>query len=154
MSPGYASRPGGRRSKQRYLPVGPGVLGQVVIHDEHITTLLHELFGHGAPGIGRHVLQGGRCPGLGADDDGVLHGPVALQRARQLRHGGQLLPDGHIDTQHVVPALAKDGVDRHGRLPGLAIPNNQFSLAAADRHQGVHGLDPRVQRHIDRSCAR
>ena len=53
-----------------------------------------------------------------------------------------------------VPALTAllvdDGVDGDGGLAGLAVADDQFALAAADRDQGVDGLEARLHRLMHR----
>src|SRR3546814_11007332 len=43
-----------------------------------------------------------------------------------------------------------DGVDGHGGFSGLAVANDQFALAAADRHHGVDGFHTGLQRLSNR----
>ena len=64
--------------KQRQGAIGDRVLGQVVVDDEDVLALVHEVLGHGAGGVGRQVLEGGRT-GRGGDDDRVVQGAVALR---------------------------------------------------------------------------
>ena len=49
-----------------------------------------------------------------------------------------------------LPLLVDDRVDGDGGLAGLAVADDQFALAAADRRHGVDGLDAGLQRHVDR----
>src|SRR5690606_30207990 len=42
------------------------------------------------------------------------------------------------------------GIHRHGRLAGLAVTDDQFALAAADRHQGVDRLQAGLHRFVHR----
>ena len=58
-----------------------------------------------------------------------------------LRDGRTLLPDGAVDADEVVLGRVDDGVERDGRLAGLAVADQQFALAAADGDHGVDGLD-------------
>ena len=141
--------PGGTPQQERHLPVGPGVLGQVVVDDEGVLPLLHELLAHGAAGVGGQILQGGRVGGVGRHHDGVLHGPVFLQGGHHLGHLGGLLADGHVDAEEVAAPLGDDGVQADGRLAGEAVADDQLSLAAADGDHGVNGLDTRVHRRVD-----
>ena len=133
--------------QQRQGAVGHGVLAQVVVDDQHVLALLTEILGHGAAGIGRDVLQRRAFRSGGGHDDGIGHGPGALQFARDLHHVGILLTDGHIDAQHAVAALVDDGVNGDGALGGLTVTNDQLTLAAADGNHGVNGLDARLQGH-------
>ena len=71
--------------QQRDLPVGLGVLGEVIVYDQCVAALLHELLAHGATGVGGEELQRGRVRGGCRHDDGVLHRAVLFQRAHHLR---------------------------------------------------------------------
>ena len=67
-----------------------------------------------------------------------------------LGDSGSLLPDSDVDAVEflllVLPVvealLVDDGVDGDGSLTRLSVTDDQFSLATANGHQGVHGLDP------------
>src|SRR6266702_1158376 len=69
---------------------------------------------------------------------------------RDLRHGGGPLPDGDVDTDDALALLVDDGVERDRRLAGLTVANDQLALAASDRNHGVDGLDPGLERRVDR----
>ena len=56
------------------------------------------------------------------------------------------MADGDIDALHPQALLVDDGVDGHGRLARLAVTDDEFALAAADRGHGVDGLDAGLQR--------
>ena len=130
----------GRTSQQKaQRAVGDGVLGKIVVDDEHVLPLVHEILADGRAGIGRDVLHGGGLTGAGADDDGVRHGVVLAQHLRDLRHGAGLLADGHVDADHVLPLLVQDGVDGDGRLTGLAVADDQLALTPSDGEHGVDG---------------
>ena len=46
--------------------------------------------------------------------------------------------------------LVDDGVDGDGGLARLTIADNQLTLAAADRHERVDGLEARLHGLVDR----
>src|SRR5690606_6570367 len=69
----------------------------------------------------------------------------------ELAHDGRdralLLTDRDIDTFDAARLLIDDRVDRERRLTGLTVADDEFALAAADRHHrvdrlvtGLHGL--------------
>src|SRR5690606_37534197 len=76
---GFAARR--TAQQQRYLAVGHGLLGQVVVNDQGVLAAVAEVFAHGAAGVSRDVLHGGVLGGRGSDDDGVFHRAVLFQRA-------------------------------------------------------------------------
>ena len=71
--------------QQRHLPIGPGVLRQVVVHDERVLLAVAEVLAHGATGERRDVLgrRGIRRPR--DHHDGVLHRAVLLESRDDLR---------------------------------------------------------------------
>ncbi len=132
--------------QQRDLAIGPGLLGQIVIDHQCVLTAVAEVFAHGAAGVRRQVLHGGRVRGGGRDDDGVFHRAELLQLAHHVGDGRGLLADRHIDTDQVFALLADDRVDGHRGLAGLAVADDQLALAATDGHHGVDRLDTRLHR--------
>ena len=76
----------GRTAQQKgELTVGPGVLGEVIVDDQCIPPLLHELLSDGAAGVGGDVLQRGGVGGMSGNHDGVPHRPIVLQDGHRLR---------------------------------------------------------------------
>ncbi len=69
-----------------------------------------------------------------------------LEDGDRLGHRRVLLPDGDVDALHALTGLVDDRVDRDGRLPGLAVTNDQLALAPADRSHCIDGLDARLHR--------
>ena len=80
------------------------------------------------------------------DHDGVVHGAGVGQSLHHLRDRRALLPDRAVDADHVAALLVDDGVQNDGGLAGLAVADDQFALAAADRNHRVDGLDAGLQR--------
>ena len=141
--------------QQRDLAVGLGLLGEVVEDDQGVLALVHPVLAHGRAGVGGDVLEGGGQVGRGADDHGVLQGPVLLQGADELAHGGGLLADGHVDALDLlvgapVLALVDDRVQADGALAGLLVADDQLALAPADVGHGVDRLDAGLQRLLHR----
>ena len=145
---------------QRHLAVGHGLLGQVIVDDEHgaalvlgarglaVLAVVDEVLAHGGAGHRRDVLQRGGVGGGGGHDDGVLHGAMALERLHHAGHRGGLLADGDVDADHVLIFLVDDGVDGDSRLASLAVADDELALAAADRHHGVDGQNTGLHRLV------
>ena len=129
--------------------VGHGVLRQVVIDDEHVLALIHEVFAHGAAGVRRDILQRSQLRGSCGDNDGIVHGAAAGERIDELGDGRALLADGDIDADDVLALLVQNGIRCDDGLAGLAVADDELALAAADGDHGVDGLDAGLQRDAD-----
>ena len=142
-----------RRSsqEQRNLPVGYRVLGKIIIDHQRVAARVTEIFAHRAAGVGGDILQRGRdrwrkprrrsyTPSL----------RVFSNTFDDAGDSGQLLPDRHIEAVDVLALLVQDGVHGDGGLAGLAVADDEFSLASAYRDHRVNGLDACRERFLDR----
>src|SRR4030088_3062328 len=153
---GFAARRAAQQ--QRHLAVGDRLLGQIVIDDDGVHAVVAEIFTHGAAGERRDVLHRRRVGGGGGDDDGIFQRALLFQHLDELRHGGALLADRDVDAiqldllvgLRVERLLVQDGVERDRGLAGLAVADDQFALAAADRDQRIDGLEAGRHRLVDR----
>ena len=123
------------------------MLGEVIVDHQHIFTLLHKVFAHGAAAVRRDVLQGGKLRSGGGNNDGIVHRAAGGKGFHHLGHGRALLPDGDIDTDDAVALLVQDGIQRDGGLAGLAVTDDELTLAAANGDHAVDGLDTGLKRH-------
>src|SRR6266550_4605634 len=126
------------------------MLGKVVVDEQRVLSFVHEVLAHRATGIGRDVPQRGGLASGGRNDDRVLHRAPRLERGGDLRHGGCPLPDGDVDADDALALLVDDGVQRNCGLARLPVANDQLALAASDGNHGVDGLDPGLERRVDR----
>lgn len=74
------------------------LLGQIVVDDQGVLSVVSEVLAHGAAGVGSQVLQGSSIRGSSRHHDGVLHGIRISQPLHQLSHCGSLLADGDVDA--------------------------------------------------------
>ena len=51
------------------MTVGDGLLGEIVVDDESVHSVVTEELSHGAAGVGSQVLQGGSVRSGGRDDN-------------------------------------------------------------------------------------
>src|ERR1700722_10056301 len=126
------------------------MIGQIVVYDQYIAALLHEVLSDAGGGIGSHVAQTRCIAARGDHDDGVYHRAMLAQCRDHLGDPGLALTDGAIDAQHILAALVDDRIQRNGRLTGLTIAEYQFALTAPDRDQRIDDLQTRLQRFRDR----
>src|SRR6185437_3278995 len=76
-----------------------------------------------------------------------------VERTPHRSDRGALLADRHVDAADLlllvaglpVLALVQDGVDAHRGLAGLAVTDDQLTLATTDRRHRVDGLDAGLQ---------
>ncbi|MNS76903.1 hypothetical protein D3C72_1104610 [compost metagenome] len=122
------------------------MLGQVVINDQRVFAAVAEVLAHRAAGIRCQVLHGGRVRSGGGHDDGVFHRAVLFQLAHHVGDRRSLLADCHVDAEDALALLVDDGVDSDGGLAGLAVANDQLTLATADRHHRVDRLQAGLHR--------
>src|SRR6266511_1807472 len=139
---------GGPAEQQRQLTVRLGLLRQVVVHDERCFPAVHPELPERAAGVRGEVLEHGGVGGGSVDDARVVHRAVRFERGDGLRDGRSLLAHGDIDALHALAALVQDRVDGDGRLPSLAVADDQLALAATHGCHGVDGLDPALQRLV------
>ena len=123
-----------------------GLLRQVVIDDQGVFTAVAEVFTHRGAGVRSDVLHGGGFGSRGGNDDGVFHGAAFFELANDVGDRGGLLADGNVHAGKVLALLVDDRVDGDGGLTTLAVANDEFALAAADRDHGVNGLQARLNR--------
>jgi hypothetical protein len=126
------------------------VLGQVIVDAQRVLTVVKEVLGHGAAGVGSHELDRRGLVGGRRHDDGLLHGTVLDQRLGQLNHCGHALSDGDVYADQIGVPVVDDGVDRDRGLAGLAVADDQLALATADRDHRVDGLQPGLHRLLHR----
>src|ERR1700723_2820592 len=119
--------------QKRYFAIGGGVFRKIIVNAEGVTAIIAEELTHGAGRVGRDVLHGSGFGGRRGYDDRVLHGAGVFENLDYLGDGTALLADGVVDTDQVVALAVDDGVEGHGGLAGLAVPDDQFALASADR---------------------
>ena len=139
----------GTANQQRERTVRDSVLGQVIVDDQDVLALVHEVFTHGAACVGGDILQRRQLGRGGADNGCVCHSAVFLEILDQRCHGRTLLTDGNIDAQNVLALLVDDGIGGNDGLAGLAVTDDKLTLAAANRNHRVDGLNAGLQRLLD-----
>src|SRR5512134_1446656 len=116
------------------------MFGKVIIYAQCVLASVTEVLPNRTAGVGGDVLHGSRIGSRSRNHYCVAHGIIICQRLDDLRDRGTLLPDGHVNANDVSALLINDGVNGKRRLPGLAVSNDQLTLAPADWNHGVNGL--------------
>ena len=89
---------GGSSEKKRHLAVGNGLLGEIVVDDESVLSVVAEVFSDGASGVGGQELERSGLGGGGSDDDGVLEAVLLLEKSDDVCDSGSLLANGDVDA--------------------------------------------------------
>src|SRR3546814_3245570 len=92
LAPRRAAQP------QRHLAIGDGLLGQIVIYDDGMGTVVAEELAHGAARVGRQELQRRRLRRGRGHHDRVLERTLVFQDLHELGDAGALLADGDVDA--------------------------------------------------------
>jgi hypothetical protein len=114
------------------LAIGYRLLAQVIVDDQGVLAVEHEVFCHRRTGVRSDVLQRSRSTGTGNDDGGVIHRAVFAKRFDDQGDRRVLLADGHVEALNARSLLVDDRIKGHSGLAGLAVTDDQFALAAAD----------------------
>ena len=72
-----------------------------------------------------------------------------MQRVDNLCHGRILLTDRDIDTDHALVLLVENRIECDGGLAGLAVTDDQLSLAAPDGEHRIDGQNTGLHGHRD-----
>ena len=141
--------------QQGHSAVCDSVLGEVIINDEDVFALMHEVFRDGDTGVWCQVLHRGAFGCACVDDDGVVHSgcvrhsAVFLEILDQRCHGRALLTDGNVNADAVLALLVQNGIDTDSGFTGTTVTDDKFTLTTADRNHGVDTFETSLQRYID-----
>ena len=121
--------------QQGHLAVCHSLLGQVVVHGEGRVAGVAEELADGRSRERSVELQRSRVGCRCRHHDRVGHGTGFLQRLHDASHRRAFLADGDVDAVHGLAAvveflLVDDGVDGHRRLSGLAVTDDELTLAS------------------------
>ncbi len=119
---------------------------------------VHPVLANSRARVRGQVLEACGVGRRGSHDGGVFQCAVVLERLPDSRDGRCLLADGYVDAAHLlvdvpgspVGLLVDDRVDGDCRLAGLAVTDDQLTLATADRDHGVDSLETGLHRFVHR----
>ena len=141
--------------QQGNFTVGDGLFGKVVVDDEGRTSRVAEVLADGGTCEGGVELHSSGVGGGSGHHDGVRHSAMLGEVLHDAGHCRTFLSDSYINTIYritfVVEFLLVDNrVDSDGGLTGLAVANDQLTLASTDRNHGIHSLDTGLERFLHR----
>ena len=85
------------------MPISPRVRGQIVVNDQHVTPLLHEVLAHRRRSIGCDELHARRGVIGTHNNDGMFHRPVVSQAGNHARDIRAALADAAVDANDIGP---------------------------------------------------
>ncbi len=136
--------------QQTHLAISDGLLAQVVVDDQRMAAVEHEVFGHRRPGVGSDVLQ--RCGCRAPATITVVYSiaPCRSSTSTTPATDGVLLADRDVKALNVCAFLVQDRVDSDRRLARLSVANDQFALTTSDRRHRIDRFDAGLHRFADR----
>ena len=131
--------------QQRHLSVCDGLLGEIVIDNKSMLSIVSEVLTDGAARVWGQELKWSGLGGSGSDDTRVIHGSVLLQHSDDVSNCGSLLSYGAIDAVkglgYVVGlegiTLVDDAIDGDSSLTSLSVSNDELTLSSANWHERV-----------------
>jgi len=149
---------GGSSEQQGQLSVGNGLLGQIVVDDEAMSSSVHEVLSQGDTRVGGQELNTSGLSGSGSHDAGVCEGSVGLEKSVNSGNIGAPLSDRDVDRDHGVlshdllvdSGLVDDGRHSNRGLTSLSISDDQLSLSSSDGDQDIYTLETSKHVVVDR----
>ena len=133
--------PGRTVEQQGHCTVCHRVLGKVIVYNEHVLALTHEILCDRRAGIGCDILYRSRFAGRCRHDNGILHCIILFQGRNDLCDCRGLLSDCDINTNDILSFLVNDRIHSNRCLTGLTVADDQFTLTASDGEHRVNGKD-------------
>ena len=141
---GFTSRTSSEKKRQG--TVGHSMLGQIIINNQNVLPLMHEVFRKRGRRIRCYILKRCRIRSGGTYHDAVLHGAMLLQRIDKTCNGRSLLTNRNINADTVLSLLVQNGIHRYGCFTGLTISDDQLTLSASNGKHGINGKNSGLKR--------
>lgn len=84
--------------KEGHLSVSDGLFGQIVVHNQSVSTVVSEPLAHRASRVWSEVLKWGGVGGGGHYDDAVFQAISFFENSDELGNGGLFLSDSDVDA--------------------------------------------------------
>ena len=140
-----------RTAEQKgHRTISYGVLGEVIIYNEDVFALVHEIFTDSYTGVRCKILHRGSFGCAGMYDNGIIHRTCRFQAFIYADNVRIFLSDGYINTNNILSFLVQNGIDSNGSFTGTAVTDDKFTLSASDRNHRVDTFQTGLQRYADR----
>jgi len=148
---------GGSSEEQGHLSVSNGLLGEIVVDNQGVLSVVSEVLSDSASGVGGQELEGSGIRSGSSDDTSVGHRAFFFELSYDVGDGRSLLANGDVDAvklllivSHVEGfLLVNNSVDGNCGLSGLSVTNDEFSLSSSNGHEGVDGLEAGLHGLVD-----
>ena len=135
LTTGWASE------QQRHLAISDGLLGEIVVNNKRVFSIITEVLTNSASGVWSQELQRSSLRSSSGNDDGILEAITVVKQSHDVRDSRTLLADSDVDaikrlgviTKLVDFLLVYNGVDSDGGLTGLSVSDDKLTLSSADR---------------------
>jgi len=139
LTTGWASE------KQRHLAISDGLLGEIVVNNKRVFSIITEVLTNSAPGVWSQELQRSSLRSSSGNDDGILEAITVVQQSHDVGDSRTLLADSDVNavkrlgviTKLVDLLLVNDSVDGNRSLTSLSVSDDKLTLSSADRDQGI-----------------
>src|SRR5690606_28517052 len=117
------------------------VFTKIVVNDQRVLTVVAEILSHAGSGIRRKILQWRRIRGASRNNNSLFHHAFTLEALYQTSNLTHLLTDGNVDVDNagVLLVLVDHRVDCDGGFTSLAVADDKFALATANRDHRIDG---------------
>ena len=147
----------GTSEEEGHLTVSDGLLGEIVVDDKSVHTVITEVLTNSAARVRGQELEGSGIGGGSGNNDGVLKGLTLTEETHDVGDGRSLLTNGDVDAEEglgkitglMSSLLVKDGINSNGGFASLSITNDQFTLSTTDGDEGVDGLETSLHGLVD-----
>ena len=112
--------------------------------------LIHEVLSHRRTSVRCDVLKWCRVGAAGGNHDGVIKRTVLSEHFNDAGDGRSTLTAGHVDADNASALLVQNRVNRNRGFTGLAVADDEFSLATTDGSHRVDGLNSGLERFLHR----
>jgi hypothetical protein len=129
--------------QQRHLTVGNSLLGEIIVENNSVLSVVTEEFSHGTSSVWSKELKRSRVGSGSSDNDAVIHGSLLVELSDKLGNGGTLLSNTNVDAckRLLLGLLVDNGINGNSGLSGLTITNDKLTLSTSNRDQGIDGLE-------------
>src|SRR5665648_35662 len=123
--------------QERNFAISAGMLRKVIVNNQYIATGFHKMLRDTRGGVRCGINKAWRIISFSHNDDGIIHRALFLQSCHDLGNGRCTQANSTIDAHYILVALVKDGVDRNGSLPRLAVSEYQLALTASHGNERI-----------------